>query len=293
MDSRGQRAAVTLCVTVGLLFAASGWPRPADSARVLAFESVSAKSHWYFMKGVLRALADNGHRVTVYTMFPDKATPATVNYTEVDMSAWYPVHMSAVSMPAAVVLPLFSQKSFLIPFMANGSRYSCDVMDELLANRGGDGDEFDLFLTEPLSDECVSHVARRLGLPLVYTVPSPLLSWIETDVFGHYANPAYVPHLLSAYSEVDTIYKRIHNVGMYLYVTYVNYRYMAAASATENRHYDRVPPVKPSLVFVNTHYVTEPSRLAPVNRVDVGGIHLKKPEPLPAVSKLPPCILQL
>lgn len=52
----------------------------------------------------------------------------------------------------------------------------------------------------------------------------------------------------------------------------------------QNQHYDRTPPVKPSLAFVNTHYVTEPLRLMPANRVDIGGIHLKTLEPLPAVS---------
>lgn len=285
-DSRGRRnrGAVTLFVTVGILCAVSGWPRPADSARVLAFETVAAKSHWHFMKSVLRALVDRGHQVTVYTPFADGASPATDNYTEVDTYSVFSEFMVSVDMDTAMVLPMFGKLSYLLPFLVDGSRLGCDIMDELLADRGGDGDEFDLFLTEPLSSDCVSHVARRLGLPLIYIVPSPLLPWIETTAFGHYANPAYVPNMLSAYSALDTFYRRMHNVGLNLYTVYLNYRHTAAAAAAQNRHYDRAPPVKPSLVFVNTHYITEPTRPMPANRVDVGGVHLKTPEPLPAVS---------
>jgi hypothetical protein len=84
-----------------------------------------------------------------------------------------------------------------------------------------------------------------------------------------------VPHVLSAYSVLDTFYRRLRNVGLHAYTVYLHHRLVAA---------DREPPVKPSLVFVNTHYATEPSRPVPVNRVNVGGVHLKRPDPLPTVS---------
>lgn len=266
-----------------LLLAAVGGPRSAAGARVLAVETVVAKSHWHFMKGVLLALADRGHRVTVYTPFPD-ASSATVNYTEVDTSAEFGAGLAAVNMDGAVVVPLFRRLSSLLPFMVDGSRFMCDATDRLLDGRGGRDDAFDVFVTEPLSSECVSHVARRLALPLVYTVPAPLLPWIETAAFGHHANPAHVPHLFSEFPVPDTFYRRAYNAGLYLYAGYLHYRATSAATAAGRRHYDLTPPLRPSLVFVNTHYITEPSRPVPVNRVDVGGIHLRTPAPLPAVS---------
>ncbi|XP_022175621.1 UDP-glucuronosyltransferase 1-5-like isoform X2 [Myzus persicae] len=266
-----------------LLVAASGWPRPADAARVLAIETVAAKSHWNFMRGVLHALADHGHLVKVYTPFPDPGRPATVGYTEVDTSAEFrgdhtDATTTAVNMDASVV-PLFARPSFMLPFIANGSRRVCDTMNRLLQPDVG---AYDIFVTEPLSSECVSHAARQLGVPLVYVVPAPLLPWIETGAFGHYANPAVVPHLFSAYAVPSTFYQRLQNVAMHLHTVYVNYRYTSTAAAAEQRPYDLAPPVKPALVFVNTHYVTEPSRPVPLNRVDVGGIHLTAPQQLPA-----------
>lgn len=256
---------------------------PVDGARVLAFSGVAGKSHWNFMRGVLRAMVDGGHRVTVYTQFPGRGAAAVINYTELDTFAEYSVHMVPLDVNATEAVPLFANPSLLFPFMVNGSRLSCDIADRLLADRRGD--EFDAFVTEPLSSECVSHAARRLGVPLIYTVPSPVPSWIEASVFGHPANPAYVPHLFSAHSAVaGTFFRRLSNAATYLNTAYVHYRATRAAAALDGRYYDRVPPVKPALVFVNTHYVTEPANPAPANRIDVGGIHLAGPEPLPAVS---------
>lgn len=264
--------AVRVCL---LILAATGWSHPADGVRVLAFSSVAARSHWNFMSGVLRALVDGGHQVTVYTQFPGRGPPVNPNYTEVDTEKDYK-HVFGVALNATEVLPLFSDPLILIPFMANGSLFTCGVMDRLLDGRSGD--DFDVFITEPMSDECVSHAARRLGVPLVYTIPAPLLPWIEAGAFGHLGHPAYVPHVQLAHSTVDTFYRRLSNVALTLHTTYLNYRHLYGQSLYH------VPPVKPSLVFVNTHYITEPIRPVPVNRVDVGGVHLKKPKPLPAVS---------
>lgn len=49
---------------------------------------------------------------------------------------------------------------------------------------------------------------------------------------------------------------------------------------------DLIEPVKPSIVFLNTYYVTEAPRPFPPNVIQVGGIHLQPPEDdiIPAVS---------
>lgn len=266
-----------------LTVAISDRPRTVDAARVLAFETVAAKSHWNFMRAVLHALAARGHSVKVYTPFPDLGTPPTDNYTEVKTSAEYQIDganssTTVVNLDASVVIPLFARPSFMVPFIVKSSRSTCDDMDRVLSRDVG---AYDLFVTEPLSSECVSHAARWLGVPLVYVVPAPLLPWIETGAFGHYSNPAVATHLFAPYAVPDTLYRRLHSAALHLYTVCGNYWYTAAA---ERRPYDLVPPVRPALVFVNTHHVTEPPRPVPANRVDVGGIHLTAPQPLPAVS---------
>lgn len=55
---------------------------------MLAIETMAVKSQ-KLMRGVLLALVDRGHQVTVYTPFPDSGTPATDGYTEMDTNDEY------------------------------------------------------------------------------------------------------------------------------------------------------------------------------------------------------------
>jgi glucuronosyltransferase len=140
---------------------------------------VAAKSHWNVMKGVLHALVGRGHAVKVYTPFPaDHGTPPTDNYTEVETSAHY--HISSDTDETATAAVNMNASAVV-----------------------------------PLGSDCVSHAARRLGVPLVYVVPAPLLPWIETAAFGHYSNPAVAPHLFAAYAVPDTFYRRLHSAAMH------------------------------------------------------------------------------
>lgn len=252
--------------------------------RILSIQSVAAKSHWNFMKGVLLALADRGHKVTVYTPIVECMATTGDNYVRVvDTSSKYNKNVTAIGMDTVRIVS-FTRLSGMLSYIVNADRFACDLIDRLLAEvvNGEDNENaFDLFITEQIGTECTSYTASRLGIPLIYTQPSSLQPWIETAAFGHYANPAYVPHLMSTYVNLDSFYQRLHNTGLYLYTVFLNYWY----TTMEFSLYDRVPPVKPSLVFVNTHYITEFTQPpVPVNRVDVGGIHLIPPKPLPNVS---------
>jgi len=51
------------------------------------------------------------------------------------------------------------------------------------------------------------------------------------------------------------------------------------------RPYDVSPKVHPSIIFQNSHYITESSRPVVPSLVDVGGIHLQPPKSIPQVSK--------
>jgi len=267
------------CMGVCLLVAVACCPRSSDTARVLAIETIAAKSHWYFMRGVLRALVDRGHQVTVYTPFPDAGTPATDGYTEVDTNDEYRTRgREAVDKEITEILIHFSRPSIIVPFLINESRSVCDIMDRILPR---DLCAYDLFITEAISSECVTHVARRLAVPLIYTTPAPMQPSIETAAFGHYGNPAVVSHLFATYAVPDTFYRRLNSVAIHLYTICAHFWY---TMTTERRPYDLVAPVKPALVFVNSHHSVEASRPLPGNRVDVGGVHLTALRPLPTVS---------
>lgn len=262
-------------------------------ANILAVASVPGRSHWNFMSAVLRALTDRGHRVVAFTSYPSASAARAHggNYTEVDTSAVLRRHAGE---RASRVLSEYSRLSYIVPSVVRWSREFCDAVYDMEQIRalmrcgGGDGNRtaaagrFDLLVTEPLGSECVAHLAAAVGLPMVYVVPSPMPTYMQPSIVGHSANPAYVPHLLYG-SAVRAFRHRLANTAVYAYGRLV--RWYAERTAAR-RPYDAAEPAKPSVVFVNSHHVTEPTMLLPSNVVHVGGIHLQQDEPgvLPPVS---------
>lgn len=251
------------------------------AANILAVGTVPGRSHWNFMSAVLRALTDRGHTVVAFTSYPSAAATGG-NYTEVDTSAVLRRHTGE---RASTVLADYSRLSYIVPSVVRWSRQFCDAVYNVEQIRtlmhGGGGNRFDLLVTEPLGSECVAHLAAAAGgLPMVYVVPTPMITYMQPSIVGHSANPAYVPHLLYG-SAVRAFRHRLANTAVYAYGLLARWYTERTAG---RRPYDAGEPVKPSVVFVNSHHVTEPAMLLPANVQHVGGIHLHRPNALPPVS---------
>lgn len=271
-------ATLAALITLMSTCAMSPWSVPVAATanspiRVLAVETIAGKSHWNFMRAVLRALTDGGHHVTVFTPFVDGDRE---NYTEVDMSADFPIKLD---MDLAEILEKFVRPTSLLPLSVTLSRYFCDIvygnkrMQDVLRRRWRD--DFDVVIIEPMSSKCVSYLATELGLPAIYAIPSPMITHNEHGFFGHVPNPATVSHLLADHSVPRSFGQRIGNAVLSAYaVLSVKYGEWTA----QPRPYDRIPAVPPALVFVNSDFITEAPRPVPPNVVYVGGLHLERPK---------------
>lgn len=272
-------------VLVGVLMMTMETPSGIRAANILAVETVPGRSHWNFMSAVLQVLAKRGHKVVAFTSYPSiaGAEDADGNYTEVDTSA---VLLQHTGEKASHVLGDYSRLSYIVPSVVRWSRNFCDAIysmkeiQAIMANRTETAAKFDLLVIEPLGSECVSHLAVAIGLPMVYVMPTPMITYMQPAIIGHSANPAYVPHLLYG-SSLRAFWHRMVNTAMY---TYGRLARWYTESTANRRPYDVSEPAKPSIVFVNSHQVTEPTMLLPMNVINVGGIHLKKPRVLPSVS---------
>lgn len=260
-------------------------PRPLDAANVLAVQSVPGKSHWNVMRAVLRALTDRGHNVTAFTPFPDGDRE---NYVEADLSD-HPLLRPTYSLDVVYLAQSYGPVAGVTTLMANATRAFCAAiyadhrMDEIL-RQGSAAARFDVVITEPFASECVAYVATVLGAPLVYVVPPPMPTYLERELFGHAPNPAVVPHVMSAGGALRTFGQRLTNVVLTVYCSAINWRAERRLRRDDPHQFDRPDLVKPSITFVNTHFVTEPSRSFTPNVVQIGGIHLAPPKPLPPVS---------
>jgi len=237
------------------------------------------------MSALIRALTDSGHRVTAFTPLPDGER---INYTEVDISN--EISAMDVGIDSHFVMENFRKSTVMIPLVMNWTRCICDIINEhpkMKAILNGEKSAgYDLIIVERAASECVTYVAAKLDVPIVFSSPSPLKTTIEYSTIGNGPNPAAVSHVMAYHSVPRTFFQRFTNSLFFVYSAFLSTRKESEMKTNNPSEYDLMEPVKPSLVFVNTYYVTEAPRPFPPNVIQVGGIHLQPPKDdiIPAVS---------
>lgn len=255
--------------------------QPASNARILAVETVGGKSHWNFMSGILRALVNSGHHVTVFTPFPDGNRE---NYTEVDTTL-----DGAMQIVDMDLKQMMSRRLTIIGEFVMMSRIQCDQvyenskMKEVL---GRARTEFDIVIIEYFASDCVSYIATKLKLPLIYVTPLPANAFMDRTVTGHVSNPSTVTELFSMHAVSKTFIQRLTNISLLVYLKIVRQYTELILKYTDPKQYDLIESTTPSLIFANRHFITDVASPIPTHVVNIGGIHLK------AAQKLPEDILE-
>lgn len=252
-----------------------------ECARILAIETVAAKSTWNFVSAVLGALTDHGHVVTVFTPFPEGNR---ANYTEVDVSDVYPTRLA---MGFGYMTSTFNDQWTTMSFLMSMLKGNCDGLHRdrrlkrLLA--AGLRGNFDAILVDHSMLDCASRAAVESGLPLIFAVSSSSYFLRERATLGHFSNPATVSAVMSDHAVPGTFSQRLRSAVSAIYGSAIVAILDLQLSTTEPELYGHHGPVTPSLVFINNHFVSEPASPTPANVIGVGGIHLKPAKALPAV----------
>lgn len=257
--------------------------KPVDGERILAIAPIYAQSHWNFMKGILRALTDHGHNVTVFTSILDGNRE---NYTEVDTSSDIE---TLIGLDISVVHNTLTTSTDLINYVSFLTRDTCksiyknSAMQKILNDPNSN---FDVILIEFVASECTSYLSEKLNIPLIYVTPPPLISYMEHSIVGHFTNPAYVSHTLADHGIPTSFFQRVTNTMLLVYTSCLLQYSDWYESKVDLQPFDLMKPVKPSIVFSNAHYITDAPRPLPPNVIPVGGIHLSRPKAIPKVSYL-------
>jgi len=122
---------------------------------------------------------NKSHNVTVFTPFTDGHSE---NYTEVDISKG---HMKFLDMDIKEMrLNVFTVMDLLV----ETSRMQCDLvyenskMKKVLDSKNTD---FDLVIIENFAIDCISYIATKLNLPLIYVTPMPTIVFMERSSTGY------------------------------------------------------------------------------------------------------------
>ncbi|XP_022169379.1 UDP-glucuronosyltransferase 2B15-like isoform X2 [Myzus persicae] len=252
---------------------------PASAANILAVQTIPGKSHWNVMRSMLRALTDRGHTLTVFTPFVDGDRDG---YTEVDVSEKIAPNLG---INATFLIENYIPLRKAMPSMINHSRKRCDMiyghprMVDIL-NRAAAW-HFDLVVTEPFMSECVAYVANVLGVPMVHVVAFPVVTYSERPLTGHVPNLAAAGHAMSRRGTPKTFAERFGNVALMVYCSALTWYTEWKLRRSNPRPYDAMDLVRPSMIFINSHSITIPARSQTSDFVQIGGIHLTPPEPIP------------
>lgn len=263
-----------LVVCIVVLFA-----RMNNAFNILAIETIGGYSHWKVFSGVLRILISQGNNVTIYTPFPDDGSG---NCTEVDLSSDY---AKGVNVPLDMLQDNFTNpyKSYLV--LREIGKYMCDKMyvNTKIMKALERPEDFDLVIMEPLWSDCVSYVSAKMDLPLIYITAFSAISFKESSIAGGYSNPFKYANILLPYSSPTTIFQKIENVMLFL-EDFVISVFDYLLRFIHPKPYEISDPIPPIVVFANSHTIVEKPRPRASKVLNIGGIHLNKPKPLPAVS---------
>ncbi|XP_050433220.1 UDP-glucosyltransferase 2-like isoform X1 [Adelges cooleyi] len=269
-------------IGVGGIHLVSSKPLPnADGSRILAVVPGQWASHWNVLRGVFRALTERGHHLTVFTFYSDGDRQ---NYNEIELTNASFVNVGLdfqkMSKKTLLTTPLsaFSGLSYITRSICK-IVYNDSRMIEILSQR--ENAHFDLVITEPVCSLCVDYVAATLKMPMIYIIPSVMLTYLERALYGHMPNPAVSSHLIARYAWPNCFRDRLTNTLLYLGLSYVLASSETDLKKTNPQPFDNMQPGVSSLTFSNTHYITEPSRPLPSNIIQVSGIHLFSPKPIP------------
>ncbi|XP_050538592.1 UDP-glucosyltransferase 2-like [Daktulosphaira vitifoliae] len=249
-----------------------------ECARILAIEMRGGISHWNFMRAVLLPLTERGHQVTVFTPFLDGHRE---NYTEIDLSKIIPLKVGLMVKDSLV----YNGPFHLMLHIPEMTRAHCNLLfddtriQNILKNHG----RFDIVLLEPMASECGSYFALKLKIPLVYVIPTPMITYMEMEFTGHLSNPTVISNIMAKTATPKSFNERLSNAVLLFFSIFTMKFLNSKLSHANPKSFDVENPIKPTILFVNTHTITEPSRPYSPNVVQLGGIHLKPAGKIPEV----------
>ncbi|KAJ9591509.1 hypothetical protein L9F63_001946, partial [Diploptera punctata] len=147
---------------------------------------------------------------------------------------------------------------------------------------------FDIVIVETVITPCFLVIPYKLGVPFIGISSLPPNLGVHSSV-GNPMHPAYSPDFLLGYTHSLTFLQRIHStLHLIVYTLADKFWNMPLQDALVRRIFNNIsmPNIEDliknvSLVLVNSHYSFYYPRPNVLNMVEIGGLHLSTPRPLP------------
>nr|AHX56949.1 UDP-glycosyltransferase 211F1 [Strigamia maritima] len=249
--------------------------------KILLLMPSASKSHTHVTKPIISELAKRGHHITVVSSYtfpkPIQNVREIVPKPMIEDFSMFAKQVFAAA--GTHVIPVFLSYKFLLGPTCENYLTNPEVK-ELLKQ----GKQFDLVMVSQILNDCALATAPLLGKNIMYFSASNLVPWLPTSV----PQPrSYVPSSLSPYGSKMTFFQRLDNVvswfGMRLIMDYIFIPHVQGIIAKHLPENPSVMEARQMVSFAMTNadpVITSPRPSVP-NVVNVGGMHCKKPNPVP------------
>lgn len=251
---------------------------------ILGILSTPGKSHNLMASSLLQGLAQKGHTVFSYTMYPSSSN--LPNYKEIDISPCFPKPLRNIELENLIDMSLYEVMNHVAKLSPTLEVLSnCNSLMELRNTT----QKFDALITQPFGSDLFAVFSFIHGIPLINVFPNVLHPHL-LERMGSPTNPSYSPSLYLGAIHMD-FFKRIHNAYHYFFMTWYTWYFFSKRDNEIIRQLfgPTIPSLEDitgntSVIFTNSHFSYTPSIPLAPGIVEVGGIQIRNASALPEVS---------
>uniref|UniRef100_A0A182FZT7 UDP-glycosyltransferases domain-containing protein n=1 Tax=Anopheles albimanus TaxID=7167 RepID=A0A182FZT7_ANOAL len=279
-------AVVLLCATGG--FSALNY---VEGANILCLFAVPSPSHHIWNRVLVDALAAKGHNLTIVS--PDVEKKVKPNITYIHLEKTYDtIHEGSTAIDFYEMAQSGVLESMVIFY-----DYAISMCTGILSSEGyrtianyPDDYKFDLVVYDYTCGPCLMALYVKFGQPPLVGVTAFNIPPYTTDLIGGHKYYAYVPYYTLDYDSRMSFIERFNNAIIHWIDDYYrNYVFLPRTDRMVREHltnYTNLPYLgsldqKMMLMLVNSHHSVDFPEPIPKNMVEVGGLQIIPPKPLP------------
>ncbi|XP_025836075.1 UDP-glucuronosyltransferase 2B14 [Agrilus planipennis] len=254
--------------------------------RILVLFPFQGRSHFIIVEPLLKELAARGHNVDVFGHFPQKEK--IPRYNDLSIAGTLPILLGTFKIDE-----MESNTNFFSWFHMTlskfGLKYCENAFNTTVAKDIRDSKvKYDLIITQIFLNDCMYGFAHHFQAPVVAVSTSTDVPWGGSRI-GSPANPSYIPIFFSTNAGKMDLARRFWNT-IYYVGTYAIYNMYAMHHGNEMMqeffgyrmpHLNQLIYNYTSLILSNTHFSTNYVSPKPPNLIEVAGMHILPPKPLP------------
>ncbi len=256
-----------------------------NSYEILGIFPLAVKSHFEIFDALMVALANRGHKVTVFSPFPKNDTIS--GYFSISLADCFstpPIY----DFGDLIFSPnfFFNIKLHLSLNPSSESILNCDPIVELFLNSSK---KYDLLITETFFNDFYQFLGYKFEIPVIafdVNFPFPwMMEWTGLPL-----NPSYIPCILTSFLPKMNFIERLTNTLVFAFAI-IEYKFSSdyifehLASEIFGSSMPSLSDVRKnaSLLFLNSNAnLNSVIPLVP-NVIEISGLHIKKAKVLPEV----------